>query len=100
MVLVHVVARSTEGVSGAQERRQGLSVKLLKAAVDFARSKGARIVEGYPTQPGRDLPPGWGYMGIVSAFQRAGFSEVARPSKTRRIMRYTLRPPRGRSRSA
>src|SRR5438105_1192945 len=32
-------------------RRQGLSVRLIKEAVKFARSQGARIVEAYPVIP-------------------------------------------------
>ncbi len=39
-------------------RRQGLSRVLASAAVDFARDRGARAIEGYPmiTEPGRRSP--------------------------------------------
>lgn len=32
-------------------RRRGVIVELLKAAADFARRRGARIIEGYPSEP-------------------------------------------------
>ncbi|MFB3813005.1 MAG: GNAT family N-acetyltransferase [Terriglobales bacterium] len=68
-------------------RRQGVSVALLNAAADYARKKGARIVEGYPTEPGQKLPDPFIWTGVVSSFTRAGFEEVARPARTRAIMR-------------
>ena len=71
------------------QRRKGLTVDLLKAAVDFARSNGARIVEGYPVEPKSGKAPDvFIYTGVLSAFQQAGFSEVMRRSETRPIMRY------------
>jgi GNAT superfamily N-acetyltransferase len=69
------------------ERRRGLSARLLRAAAAFARRQGARIVEGYPVEPGRSLPDPFVWTGLASAFRRAGFREVARRSRTRPIMR-------------
>jgi len=72
-------------------RRQGLTVELLKAAVDFARSNGARIVEGYPVEPkGGKAPDVFVYTGLFSAFKQAGFTEILRRSETRPIMRYNF----------
>jgi GNAT superfamily N-acetyltransferase len=71
-------------------RAQGVSVALLKAAADWARSQGALLVEGYPTEPGQKLPDPFVWTGLASAFRRAGFNEVARPSKTRPIFRKSL----------
>ena len=70
-------------------RGKGLSVPLLKAAVDLALSKGATIVEGYPTESttGR-LADVFVWTGIASTFHRSGFEEVERRSKGRPIMRY------------
>jgi len=69
-------------------RRKGVSVELLKAAVDFARRKGANIVEGYPHAPRRGASPDpFVWTGLLSAFQKAGFHEVARRSQSRPIMR-------------
>ena len=36
-----------------QFRHKGVTTNLLKAAVDFARQHGARIIEGYLTEPGK-----------------------------------------------
>ena len=70
-------------------RRKGLTAKLLKAAVEYARGHGARIVEGYPVDPKRDgTPDVFAYTGVVAAFRRTGFVEVLRRSGTRPIMRF------------
>jgi GNAT superfamily N-acetyltransferase len=72
-------------------RRQGLSAKLLSAAAEFAASNGARIVEGYPSQPKDDkAPDAFVWTGLPSAFERAGFEEVARRSPARPIMRRVM----------
>ena len=71
-------------------RHQGLSTKLLKAAVDFARAHGARFVEGYPHDTKKATADVFVYTGLVSAFRKAGFNEVARRSKTRPIMRASF----------
>jgi GNAT superfamily N-acetyltransferase len=69
------------------ERGQGLTLGLLRAAVAYAVSQGAEIVEGYPVEPGPRL---YTYMGSPKTFEEAGFQEVARPTEGRPIMRcYT-----------
>lgn len=77
----------------SKHRRRGLSVRMLEGAVAWARKRGARIVEGYPVEPKSDhMPPAFAWWGITSAFDRAGFTEVARRSETRPIMRRRVRP--------
>lgn len=72
-------------------RRQGLTVHLLRAAVDYARQCGAKIVEGYPYDQAVGISPDpFVYTGLLPAFQRAGFSEALRRSPTRPIVRYTI----------
>jgi GNAT superfamily N-acetyltransferase len=72
-------------------RRKGLMVALLKAAIDYAKEHGARIVEGYPIDPkSENLPPVSSFTGITSAFQEAGFVEVLRRSEKRPIMRFII----------
>jgi len=72
-------------------RRKGISSELLRAAVDFAARHGARIVEGYPTEPGSDkMADPFLWHGIASAFLAAGFKEVVRRSPTRPIMRFEI----------
>jgi GNAT superfamily N-acetyltransferase len=75
-------------------RRKGVTAKLLSAAVEYARKKGAEIVEGYPVEPKKKQAPDvFLYNGLASAFRQAGFQEVARRSETRPIMRYSLQRP-------
>jgi hypothetical protein len=57
----------------------------LKAAVEYARSQGAEIVEAYPVEPGPRL---YTYMGSPSIFRAAGFHEVTPIGQARRVMRY------------
>jgi predicted GNAT family acetyltransferase len=71
-------------------RKQGLTISLINEAVKFAKSKGAKIVEGYPVEPKKQTAPVFIYTGIASAFLRAGFKEVLRRSETRPIMRYYI----------
>ena len=72
-------------------RKQGVSIALIRAAVDFVRQHDGTIVEGYPVQPKKDIMPAvFAYTGLASAFKQAGFKEVARRSETRPIMRYII----------
>jgi GNAT superfamily N-acetyltransferase len=68
-------------------RGKGLSVAVLEAAVEFARAKGATIVEGYPQELKAKLPPAFVWTGVLPAFVHAGFEEVARRSATKPIVR-------------
>ncbi len=73
------------------ERRRGVATELLRAAVQHARKKGARMLEGYPIDPRSNrFPDAFAYHGTVSVFRAAGFREVARRSATRPIMRLEL----------
>ena len=73
-------------------RGGGVAVAMAKAAVAYAKSQGAKIVEAYPTAPrGRTLASVSSFMGTPALFKKAGFKEVARPSKARVIMRRHLR---------
>lgn len=72
-------------------RKQGISLRLLQAAVEYAVNQGAKIVEGYPVDRKdgtcRDAHM---FHGAQSIFEKAGFVEVARRSSTRPFMRYTV----------
>jgi GNAT superfamily N-acetyltransferase len=83
-------------------RQRGIAVAMLQAAVRFAARHGGQIVEGYPVVPWEaKAPDAFLWTGTLSAFQRAGFEEVARFSKTRPIVRARCTPVTsgGRSRS-
>ena len=72
-------------------RCRGLTVQLLHAAVEYARSQGAIILEGYPEDPEEgNQPPPFVFTGLASAFRKVGFAEVARRSAKRPIMRFHL----------
>jgi GNAT superfamily N-acetyltransferase len=72
-------------------RGQGLTTALLRAAVDYARQQGARVIEGYPIEPKNPrVPAVFAWTGLASAFRQAGFMEVLRRSETRPIMRYVV----------
>ncbi|HWI64077.1 MAG TPA: GNAT family N-acetyltransferase [Symbiobacteriaceae bacterium] len=68
-------------------RRQGVTTALLNAAVEFVRQQGGEVLEGYPNVPSQELPPPFLWTGVQSAFLKAGFTEVARPSQSKAIMR-------------
>lgn len=72
-------------------RRRGMTVRLLRAAVDYARKHSARVVEGYPVELKTQWPDAFAYTGLAPAFAEAGFKEVMRRSKTRPIMRYIIK---------
>lgn len=72
-------------------RRRGLTTGLIGAAAEYARSKGATTVEGYPKDTNKPSADAFLWNGLVAPFARAGFEEVARRSATRPIMRKTWR---------
>jgi len=71
-------------------RRAGLSVALLKAGVDYAIQNGAKIIEGYPYEPRKNLPDAFAWTGLLPTFCQAGFEEVMRRSRSRPIMRKSV----------
>ena len=76
-------------VTRAGFRRRGISRALAQAAVDFARERGARALEGYPmiTRPGQEIQWGELHVGSRSIFADAGFAEVSHPTLRRVVMR-------------
>jgi GNAT superfamily N-acetyltransferase len=72
-------------------RRKGVSARLLSAAVEYVRSKGGKVIEGYAVEPKKDkMPDAFAFHGLASAYRQAGFKEVARRSDHRPIMRYMI----------
>jgi GNAT superfamily N-acetyltransferase len=67
-------------------RKRGVSRALAHAAVDFARERGARALEGYPMTTKNvlleELHPG-----TEGVFADAGFTKVTRPTQRRVVMR-------------
>jgi GNAT superfamily N-acetyltransferase len=73
-------------VTRAGFRKRGVSRALASAAVEFARERGARAIEGYPMTTKNvllsELHPG-----TEGMFAAAGFTEVSRPTLRRVVMR-------------
>jgi GNAT superfamily N-acetyltransferase len=67
-------------------RKRGVSRALARAAVDFARERGARALEGYPILT-TDVILEELHVGTRSVFADAGFAEVSRPTLRRVVMR-------------
>ncbi len=70
-------------------RRRHIGTALARAAVDFARRRGARALEAYPllTEPGQAVLSGELNVGTRSMFEAAGLTEVSHPTKRRVVMR-------------
>jgi GNAT superfamily N-acetyltransferase len=79
-------------------RGKGVSHRLLEGAVEYARSRGAPAVEGYPVDnAGRKVDTTMAYVGTRAGFERAGFTKAADTSAVsggfpRVLMRLDLRP--------
>jgi GNAT superfamily N-acetyltransferase len=76
-------------------RRRGISYALARAAVDFARERGARALEAYPmiTHPGQEIIWDEIHVGTVGIFAAAGFTEVNQPTIRRVVMRIDFEAP-------
>jgi GNAT superfamily N-acetyltransferase len=70
-------------------RHLGVMSAMARAAVAFARDRGARALEAYPiiTEPGVDIPWGEAHVGALDVLLEAGFVEIAHPTKRRYIVR-------------
>jgi GNAT superfamily N-acetyltransferase len=72
-------------------RNRGLTVYMLNEAVEYVKSRGGKILEGYPVHPKtKPYPAAFASTGLYSAFQRAQFKECIRRSESRPIMRYFI----------
>ncbi len=67
-------------------RKRGVSRALARAAVDFARERGARAIEGYPMTT-KDVIAEELHVGTEGVLAEAGFAEVSRPTPRRVVMR-------------
>lgn len=67
-------------------RRRGVSGALVSAAVEFARRRGARALEGYPMTTTKAIDEEL-HVGTLSVFVAAGFIEVSRPTPRRAVVR-------------
>lgn len=68
-------------------RGNGIARRLINAAVEHARERGATVVEAYPVDHDS---PSYKFMGIVSSFEGLGFEKVGRAGSRRHVMRLFL----------
>jgi GNAT superfamily N-acetyltransferase len=68
-------------------RGQGITQRIIAAAVAHAKSKGAKVVEAYPVAPDS---PSYRFMGFVPAFESAGFAEVGRAGSRRHVFQLQV----------
>lgn len=73
-------------------RRRGVSRALARAAVGFARERGARALEGYPITT-TDVLLEELHVGTRDTFAAAGFAEVGHPTPRRVVMRIDFFRP-------
>jgi ADP-ribose pyrophosphatase YjhB (NUDIX family) len=96
-----LVSKATEDADGlwavvcfvvrVGRRRKGLSSAVLDGALELARRHGARAIEAYPIDLSVRAPSSSElYHGAFHVFQRAGFTEIARPKPDRPVVRLSL----------
>jgi GNAT superfamily N-acetyltransferase len=74
-----------------QYRWKGLSKLMIRGAVEYAKERGARIVEAYPLDKRESRHIALeAFTGFATTFLKMGFTQAARRSKTRPIMRYYI----------
>jgi GNAT superfamily N-acetyltransferase len=73
----------------AGHRRRGVGRALARAAVDHARERGARAIEGYPMTTENAILEEL-HVGTEAMFAGAGLRVVARPTKRRAVMRLDV----------
>ncbi len=76
-----------------QYRGRGLQHRLLLAAIDYARAHGVAVLESYPVDYPGQLNANELFFGSRTLYERAGFTEVARRSPIRPVMRLILADP-------
>lgn len=75
---------------GKAYRLRGLMQPMIQAAVDYAISNGAKIIEAYPIDPEGKISASNLFTGLARVFARMGFVEMVRVNPYRPIVRLTL----------
>ncbi|MBX3567207.1 MAG: GNAT family N-acetyltransferase [Rhizobiaceae bacterium] len=71
-------------------RGGGLSHRLVAAGVEFARSRGARLLEACPMDQSKDSRSVGLFVGSTRVFEKAGFTRVAERKPGRPLVRLPL----------
>jgi len=75
----------------AGQRSQGIGRGLLTAAIEYAKSLGAEVIEAYPVDGHRESVVDY-FTGTLAMFSEHGFAEILRRNDTRPIVRLTVKP--------
>lgn len=76
-------------VTKVGHRRRGVGSVMLTAAIEYARSRGGMVIEGYPYDDRPSSVANY-FTGTVEMFAGHDFVEIARRKPTRPIMRKNL----------
>lgn len=72
-------------------RGRGYTGTLIKAAIEYVKERGGRVVEAYPSVPkSKRVPPVSSFMGFPEGFRELGFKVIAKPSPSKRVLRYII----------
>jgi GNAT superfamily N-acetyltransferase len=71
-------------------RLSGLTHILIRAAIEYAKEHGARIIEAYPIDVRAKYIEYERYSGLTTTFEQAGFQVACHRSERRPIMRYFI----------
>jgi GNAT superfamily N-acetyltransferase len=71
-------------------RKSGLTHLLIKVAIEYAKERGAQIIEAYPIDIHAKYIEYERYSGLITTYEKEGFKEAFRHSKRRPIMRYYI----------
>ncbi|SDP55728.1 hypothetical protein SAMN04489867_2911 [Pedococcus dokdonensis] len=76
-------------------RQAGLMYELAAATVEYGQQVGAKVLEGYPTEPAPGKTVIWdeASVGLLQVFLEAGFEVHASPTLRRRVVRRQLAEP-------
>ena len=72
------------------ERGKGLSHRMVRESIEFARKHGARMIEASPMDQAKKSRSIVLFVGSTRVFEQAGFAEVARQKPGRPLMRLVL----------
>lgn len=75
-------------------RGRGIALALIRAAVKYAKTQGAPVVEAYPRAGAQRTKDDNAYFGTEPLFRRAGFKVIRKPPRKRqgnRVARVTMR---------
>jgi len=73
-----------------EHRGHGIAHALLRGAIDYARKRGATLIEAYPVDRAGRSSDDTLWFGAKSMYDRVGFKEVARRKPARPIVRLKV----------